>query len=110
MTLAMWGSAGVHNCASLRSDFNLCNFSRRSATRNFYVHADTNAELFVAAACTSSSLIGTQLFVVCNLQRLVQGNFVIANVVCLADSGGVRFHKLANEVDAAYFGRILADL
>ena len=67
MTLAVRGGTGVHNCASLRSYFNLCNFTWRSATRNFYVHAHTYAKLFVAAACTASSLFGAQLFVVGNL-------------------------------------------
>ena len=110
MTLAVRGSAGVHNCASLRSYFNLCNFTWRSATRNFYVHAHTYAKLFVAAACTASSLFGAQLFVVGNLQRFVQRNFVIANVVCLTNGGGVRFHEFANEVDASYFGRVFANL
>ncbi len=71
MTLAVRGSAGVHDCASLCSDFNLCNFTRRSAARNFDVHAHTDANLFVAAACTTRGLIGAQLFVVGNLQGLI---------------------------------------
>ena len=110
MTLAVRGSAGVHNCASLRSYLNLCDFTRRSATRNFYVHAHADAKLFVATACAASSLIGAQLFVVGNLQRFIQRNFVIANVVCLANRGGVRLQELADEVDASHFGRVLADL
>jgi hypothetical protein len=71
-------------------------------------HAD--AELLDVARGAARGLLGAQLGVAGRGERLVERTLVVADVVGLADGGGVRLGELRDQVLAAHVGRVHADL
>ena len=64
MALTMWRGSGVHNCATVLRDFDLCGLSRAVASGDFYIHADADSQLLHASTCTSCCLFCAKFGVV----------------------------------------------
>ena len=103
--------AGEHDGTTVVEHFDLGVVAHwRHATGDLDVHADTDAELLHGAAGTTSGLIGAQRWVVGRGEGLIERHFVVADIVGLADGGGVWLKELGDQVDAANLGGIHADL
>ena len=103
----MRGGAGVHDGAAIVEHFDLGVLAEGcDATGDLHVGADANSQLLDVASSAAAGLLGAQLGVASRSERLVERGLIVANVVGLADDGGVRFQELRDQVDAANLGGI----
>jgi hypothetical protein len=82
----------------------------RAAGGDLDVRADADAELLHVAALATRGLVGAQVVVTCDPQRLAEGGVVVADVVGDTGDGRVRELVGAQEVATANRGRVHAEL
>ena len=111
VALAVRRGTGVHGGRAVVVHFDLCVVARRWDTAgDLDVHAHADAELLVVTRLPTLGLLGAEFGVTGRVERLVERGFVVADVVGLADRGGVRLEELRDQVDPPHLGGVHADL
>ena len=111
VALAVRRCAGEHDGPAIVEHLDLGVLAERvDPAGDLDIDADTDAELLAGATCPPRCLLGSQRRIVRSGEHLVERPFEVADVVGLADHGGVRLGELGDQVLPSQLDRIHAEL
>ena len=83
---------------------------RVDATGYLDIDAYADTELHFVATFTSLGLFSARFRIFRDSHCFVECGLVVANIICMTDFGFMCLHEFWNQVQAANFGRVFADL